>query len=1343
MTHDSKSGLRLDLAVTEAAPSEPLPILHDYFRRSALRFADRVAVDVAARDGRAGRRLMTYAALDRQSDGVARALSGRVGPDIPVAILLPRGSELLYTAQLGVLKSGAAYLCLDPSFPDGQIREVLEDARPCAFLTTHDGARRAAACGYSRERVIDLTQCAGAAGRGASPAPNPAWLNSQSLAYIIYTSGTTGRPKGVLVEHGSIANLVGADAEQFRVSPDDRVAQNSSPAYDSSLEEIWLAFAAGATLVPMDDETARLGPDLIPWLVRERITVFCPPPTQLRATACDDPQSALPNLRFVYVGGEALPTDVAETWSRGRMLVNGYGPTECTVTAIRGRVEPGEPVSIGVPASGVRAWVVDESLEPVADGVLGELCLGGACLARGYHNSPELTARKFPVHPALGRIYRSGDLARREPDGRFYCHGRIDTQVKIRGYRIELEAIEARLSGRPGVHAAACCVQGDERSPSLVAFVVPSDPGHPPSTQGLQAYLGDVLPAYMVPAAIGFLEVLPTSLGGKLDRKRLPVLKPSAAEPRPERAGRALTPIERRIASVMRDVLRRGDPPALDDDFFRDLGGDSLLAAQMISKLRDDAATSTLTVRDVYDSPTVSGLAARAAAAAPERAPAFEAPGADEHLRTRMVLAALAQAGWIAGSLVVASVIAYVLVFRAAPSFLAAVGLLPAMLLAPALVLLSLAVYAPVALGAAVLIKRLLIGTYRPLRAPAWGGFYVRNWIVQRAVHAVPWWMVEGTVFQHLGLRALGARIGARVHIHRGVNLLQGGWDLLEIGDEVSIGQDASLKLVDLEAGEIVVAPITLGQGATVEVRAGISGGARLDEESMLTALSALLPGSHVGKGERWDGIPAAPAGHAPARPGVTRASTTLSPFAHAILLVLTRFALRTLLVAPIGGLLVLAAVLNGLTSSHVLEWLAGPSLHLRMLLTLAAVMLTAAPLKVIVDALVMRGLGRVGEGVIDRWSLGYIRVWMKTGLLQSASDWLSGTLFWPVWLRLSGMSIGRGCEISTIIDVVPELVEIGDETFFADGIYLAGPRVHRGTVTLVRTRIGSGCFAGNHAVIAAGEQVPDGVLVGVSTPFVDMSIPPGTSWFGQPPFELPRREVVECDRRFTHDPTPARYATRVFWEVLRSALPVLPGLVVMGWLGYMAEMDDVMGLRRLVLLVMPLGFLATGLALCTVVLALKWTLLGRVKPGQHPLWSCWCSRWDFLYVAWQMYGRRSLTALEGTPMLTWYLRAMGAEIGRGVVLGPGFSQVVDPDMLHFGDYSTVSCQFQAHTFEDRVLKIDHVWIRSHATVAAAGVMLYGAEIGAGSRVAPHSVIMKHERLLPGRSYAGCPTRQT
>jgi uncharacterized membrane protein len=248
------------------------------------------------------------------------------------------------------------------------------------------------------------------------------------------------------------------------------------------------------------------------------------------------------------------------------------------------------------------------------------------------------------------------------------------------------------------------------------------------------------------------------------------------------------------------------------------------------------------------------------------------------------------------------------------------------------------------------------------------------------------------------------------------------------------------------------------------------------------------------------------------------------------------------------------------------------------------------------------------------------------------------------------------------------------------------------------------------------------------------------TGWFGLPAFRLPRREVVRVDPQLTHQPGLLRYSNRVFWEGLRVVLPALPVALGLWWFDVVAIAHPQGWMQGTAIAAVASFGVAATLAL--VVLALKWLLLGRVRPGQHGLWSCWASRWDFHYVVWQRYGRALLQPLEGTLLLPWYLRAMGMRIGRRCVLGDGFAQVVDPDMLTLEDGATVHALFQAHSFEDRVLKIDRVRIGRDATVGHGTVVLYGADIGDGAHVLPHGVVMKREALLPGRNYAGAPTAE-
>ncbi|MBW7932171.1 MAG: amino acid adenylation domain-containing protein [Gemmatimonadaceae bacterium] len=1316
-------------------PTAPA-LLHGFFTRAAARWPHRVAVDVPPGRLRPQRHRTTYEELDRQSNVVAHTLAPFVQGECIVAILLPRTGAHLYAAQLGVMKAGAAYTCFDLAFPDERLSDTIADAQPAALVTDALGRSRAIAAGFAADRIIDIVELLHGHPQ-APPAPTPRWLTPSSLAYVIYTSGTTGRPKGVMIEHRSICNLVQSDLDTFAITPDDRCVQNSSAAYDSSVEELWLGFAAGATIVVMDEDASRLGPDIIGWLRDERVTVFCPPPTQLRATGCENPTQELPGLRFVYVGGEALPQDVADRWARGRLLVNGYGPTECSVTCTRTPITAGLPVTIGLPIHNVQAWIVNEALEPVPDGVAGELVIGGACLARGYWNQPELTAERFPHHPTLGRIYRTGDSAQREPDGTLIYHGRIDAQVKLRGYRVELGAIESALVACGGVREAACAVQEDNGRQTLVACFVPEAMVPVPTAATLQDALRLVLPPYMVPTLIAPIDALPTSIGGKLDRKALPRLEGAATngtDAAPD------DPLERAIAEAVRQVLRIGQYPETTADFFSALGGDSLSSAELVSRLRVDPATSGLDVRDIYEARTIAALAARARGRASPSDRNEAAPSPTVDLNAPVAYVSMRQGLSLLRSLLVASLLVWLLAFKILPPVVLAIGLAPTVLLLPPLALIGLLLWAPLAVTLAVAAKRRLVGTYTPTRVRVWSRAYLPHWFVQQAVKAVPWSVLEGTEYQIQALRALGARIGQRVHIHRGVSLHRGGWDLLDIGDDVTLSQDAAIRIAELDSGHLVFSPVSLGDGVTVGVHAGVGADCVMEAGAMLADNASLDDGTHVPAGERWDGLPAHAVGRAPDPLAVDR-SRDLTPRAFAAHLFGTRVALTLALAVPPALLTWIAKRSYFVGDVQVVEWLRSGAFSARVVLIVALVASLSVPLRLIVSALFCRALGRVPDGTFSRWSADYVRVWLKPALVENGSQWLYGTLFWPFWLRLAGARVGRDCEISSLIDTLPESLTIGRKNFFADGIYIGFPRLHRGTVTVASTTFGNATFFGNGVIVPGGQRLPDDILLGICTIADAKTMRPGSAWFGHPPFELPHREVVEYDAQFTFDPTPWRYAVRLFWEVMRFAVPALSAAALLAWGALVVAWSQVHWIA-FALLVIPGATLAIGSAFLAFVVITKWVLLGKVQPAMHPLWSSWASRWDLMCLAWHLSAGPIVSQLDGTLMLNALLRATGVKVGRRVVLGSGFAEdLPDPDMLTFEDGCTVDCLFQAHTFEDRVLKMDRIAIRAGATIGNNAVLLYGADIGAGARVAPQSVVLKHERLQPGLRYVGFPTR--
>ncbi len=1377
-------------------PAEPLgPLLHDRFLAAARRHPAGIALEVPAGPGRAAVALR-YDALAGWAYAIAARLRGRIGRDDRVALLLERDDPALVAAQLGVLLAGGAFVGLDPAAPEAHRSALLDDAAPVAVV-----ARPSRAVEAGGRPVVDpggpgdsapISTAAGASGPPTAAAVAPpdgtttaARSDDTALAYVVYTSGTTGRPKGVAVEHRSIVALVDGDRAAFGLGPGDRVALCSSPAYDSSIEEAWLALASGATLVALDDATLRLGPDLPAWLHQHRITVLCPPPTLLRMMACPDPAAALQALRLLYVGGEPLPADLANRWSRGRRLVNGYGPTECTVTCTRADIVPGGAVTIGRPVPGSRGHVLaiggaavpdggvpvgsardaDPSARPPTDdgpdevpiGVDGELAIAGRAVARGYLGQPAQTALRFVDHPRFGRIYRTGDRVRRRPDGDLEHRGRLDAQVKVRGHRIELEAIEARLAALDGVRAAAATVEGDGPAAVLVAHVVPERPAAPPAARDLAAALAAELPAHMVPSRFRIANDLPTAIGGKLDRRALPPTlsaadaRAAADAPRgvPAPAGAAARHDARAIAVAAAFEAALGVP--VDDataDFFADLGGTSLTAVAVVVALRADAdrlpaGAAALGVRDLYDAPTAAGLAARWRVRATEDGGDTGAPTpAAVDAAPSVTRFSVIQLGWLAAEVALLSAAAYAVAFVAAPRAVAAVGPMLALAGLPLLAAGLRALRLPLGLAWAVAVRRAVIGRYRPGHYPLWGSFHLAHWATARAARAVPWALVEGTALQAAALRALGARIGRDVHLGRGVDLAGGGWDVVAIGDGASLGRDARLEPVRFAADGITVAPVTVGAGATLAARAAVGAGGRLGDGAQLAALSVLADGGCVAPGRRAAGVLAVDVGLVgPPAPIDDRGglAAPLHPAAYAAIVVGGRLAATALGWALPAGLLAAVVGALGLDAGALIGWLAAPRA-----LPAAAGAAVLAGMAGVVGGLIgraalLRLAGPVRAATVPVRSLAAVRAAAKARAVESAGRWLSGAMLWPVWLRAAGMRIGRGSEISTIHDTVPELVTIGAGSFFADGVYLAGPAVDRGRLVLAATRFGRDTFLGNHAVLAAGHDWPDGLFVGVATAPDARAVGPGSAWFGLPAMPLPRREVVAADRRLTHAPDALRWSTRAGWETLRLALPAGPIAAGALWLWAMAAAAR--GGPMVALAAAPLATLAAGGALVGAASGLKWALLGRVQPGRHAFWSGWCGRWDFVYMAWGAWARPVLARLEGTLALNACLRAFGLQLGRRVVLGPGFAQVVDPDMLSFGDDAVVLGHFQAHSFEDRILKIGRVTVGRSATVGADAVVLYDAHIGDGATVGPHGVVMKGERLRGGRRYDGAPVR--
>ncbi len=554
-----------------------------------------------------GHQQLTYEELDRRSDRFARRLlrSG-LTPEARVAVMVERGPEAV-VALLGIFKAGGAYLPLDPAYPADRLSWMLEDARPHIVLTQHSLLARVP---WTDVRIVSLEDWEqeeddAAADAELAPAGRAAGVGAGGVAYVIYTSGSTGRPKGVMVEHAGLSNLAAAQARAFAPSEGGRVLQFASHSFDASIFEVVMALTNGATLCLEKQESLLPGPDFVKLLRERGITLATLPPSVLAAS----PDADLPELTTITVAGEACPADVAARWAGGRRFFNLYGPTEATIwTTAAPCDEATRKPPIGRPILNTQVYLLDERLEPAPVGVAGELHIGGVSLARGYLNRPDLTAERFIPDPFGGepgaRLYKSGDLARHLADGQLEFVGRVDEQVKIRGFRIEPGEVEAALTEHDEVREAVVVaredVPGDKR---LVAYIVTQR--EQPTIAELRQHLQERLPGYMSPASFVFLDAIPISPNGKIDRRALPA--PGGYQPELETTYVAPQgEIELSIAAIWRETLNI-EKVGVHDNFFS-LGGHSVLLAQVHTKLRQ-SFTQELSIVDLFKYPTIDALA--------------------------------------------------------------------------------------------------------------------------------------------------------------------------------------------------------------------------------------------------------------------------------------------------------------------------------------------------------------------------------------------------------------------------------------------------------------------------------------------------------------------------------------------------------------------------------------------------------------------------------------------------------------------------------------------------------------------------------------------------------------
>ncbi|MFI9506267.1 amino acid adenylation domain-containing protein [Nocardia sp. NPDC052566] len=581
-------------ALVERAPSTMVAL----FEAQVAAVPDALAIVAPGEPGTADTEL-SYLQLDRRANRLAHWLIGHgLGSEDIVGLRLSNSVEFV-VAVLGVLKAGAAYLPIDPAYPDDRIDYLVADAAPRMVLGRVE---------------LDVAETAAAELPDRAPvdADRMRPLLADNLAYVIYTSGSTGKPKGVPVSHAAIAEHLAGFVAEWSMTAEDRLLQSSSVSFDASLLDIFVTFANGARLVIPKPDAFRDIPYIAELITRCGVTVLHMVPSMLSTFLLLPEVSEWRALRHVPVGGEALPGEVADKFAGvfDAELRNHYGPTEAVVCATHMSVDGPQgtrTVPIGLPNENVTVYLLDEALRLVPSGVVGEIYLGGAQLARGYLNRRGLTAERFVADPFApgSRLYRTGDLARRNANGEIEFVGRADEQVKVRGFRIELGEVEAVIAAHSAVgHCVAIAVADRAIGAMLAAYVVPASGLSEAAVDidELRAHAAAALPEYMVPTAFAVIDEIPLTVHGKLDRRALPAPERAVANRYREPA----TATEVRVAALFGEIFGR-DRIGADSSFF-ELGGHSLLATRLVVRIRAEFGVA-IDVRAPFDTPTVAGLA--------------------------------------------------------------------------------------------------------------------------------------------------------------------------------------------------------------------------------------------------------------------------------------------------------------------------------------------------------------------------------------------------------------------------------------------------------------------------------------------------------------------------------------------------------------------------------------------------------------------------------------------------------------------------------------------------------------------------------------------------------------
>jgi non-ribosomal peptide synthetase-like protein len=1356
--------------------------LTEIFSRSAEKYPDLTALQIP----HTGESL-TFAELDARAENLAAALAPFLtGPDQVVAVAMRQDNWQIVASHLGILKAGGTMMFLDTALPEALITHMLEDAQPVVILTR----------GQDRFRDLPTLNVLALPEKMPRNKP-PLWLDdpTKRLATIFYTSGTTGMPKGVECPHAGYVNLALSYADYFDLIPGmDATSLTSSLGYDGSISEMYSAWVSGCAVVMLTKEQIRSGPDLVPVLREAEVTVlFCPP--VLLTTLTPNPELDLPYplCRYIVPAGEAFPASLVAPWTRGRrQIINTYGPTEASTDTSRQSLRPGETITIGSPLANVTYVILEiDQLRPLPHGEVGELCIGGVHVVRGYRNLPEQTALKFITHPRFGRLYRTGDKCKIDiHTQRVHFLGRIDAQLKVRGHRVEIQAVEDILQTQfREIEAAVLDYQNQE----LVAFVAApsvSEDDHSavapaPAEWAARATatLAGQLPAPSVPTRIFLVEkFVMKPVSGKIDRGCLPNLSDllTNAEPKaedtisnsptgtqnteaekakPPDTGAGLEPGHEEVLAICRDVF---ETPLGLDAVFADNGGHSIVIARLAQRLQ--AAGWAVSVRALLgDCDTARKVANRPrefqqTSEAPTTAAKTDRDSTGRDEAAAKVLSV--------GCFTTLQVLFLLLLYS--PPLIGFLGLIafaeigeffmtasPWEFIGVGFLMYLFALVLPFAsLLWVMVIKRFMGGDiYRnnvtPGVYPKWSRMHLRIWCIGRLETSVL--RPLSTVYRSAPLmayvlRRLGATVGDNLQCAHGV-AFSGPLDLLSIEDHVAIQTGAYIHMSRWLGQDLHLGPVHLESGCKIGIRAAVANHVTVGRGAWITPFTPIL--SDVGSEEMWEGAPARFGGRYTELKRTANSCRYAYPpwFMETLNILMQIFLDFWLMVVPTAavtwfavtfipvGETEIASEYFKLTPLHEIVWQMGLYAFITTWVTVVLIS--------VLSCLFLRCTAASPGLYPSRGLKAALLMYRMKKMNQIQSQW-TWTITGQYLRALAGMRFPRlgASECDLMFNLVPELASADSQVFWSNGCFTNMLDYGAEHIKLSQLDMPRNFFSGNNSVLEYG-QFPSNFLLGVSTPGNDIQfrrqmrsrLGEPITVAGNPPVKFASAHF-ESENEAQKLPGLPLFLARVFLNDIFS----IGILRIANILVYVILYTSLLRLDGHLIVSAFIALILAEVILVMFCTAIKHLFVGSKWGSAHstPFWSWRHFSYFFAQDCFFAWCRIPLRIFRGTVLSNIILRGMGCRIGkRTLVTSP--MQASDWNAVSFGNDCMVNGFLQFHTFENMMLKVKRTEIEDGSAINFGATVMGGAVIEPGTTLLPLSLVLK-EMHLPTGTHEGSPT---